>query len=94
MYPEIPASVFNHNRVGNISIYPNPTDGLVTVAADQMNEAIYCTVSDLSGKRIIRTENAFGNLSTDVSGLNAGVYLMRVFLADGTPVAAQKLVRK
>lgn len=94
MYPEIPASIYDFSAFGRISIYPNPTQGWVNIVAENAKDAMYCTISDLSGKQLMQTEQAFGNLRADVSGLHSGVYLMQVFMADGTPVATHKLVRQ
>lgn len=93
-YPEIPASVYSFAKGGKISIYPNPAESNVFVTTEQIGAPIFMTISDLSGKEVIRTEENSGSLSADVSSLNAGIYLVRVFLSDGTPVASHKLIRK
>ncbi len=66
-----------------VTIYPNPTNGIVTVSTGDA-KAVKATVSTLHGVRLnLRAKQlGAGTLSFDVSGQPAGIYLLQVE-ADG-----------
>ena len=84
-------STNNFELSSKLSIYPNPTKNLVTLA---LNGIDFTKVSlfDLNG-RTIQTVNANSNKTTlDLSGLTSGIYLAKLETADGT--AIQKIVKE
>lgn len=72
-----------------ISVYPNPSTGVFTVALDQ--EASY-EVYDLSGKLI--TQGALSDLNNkvDISGVSNGLYFITVSTTSGS--VTEKLVKE
>ncbi len=66
-----------------VTIYPNPTNGIVYVATGAAKE-VKATISTLHGVglNLKAKQLGAGNLSVDVSGQPAGIYLLRVE-ADG-----------
>lgn len=84
-------STTNFELYSKLSIYPNPTNGLVGL---ELNGVTFTKVSlfDLNG-RTIQTVNANSNKATlDLSGLTSGIYLAKIETAEGTTV--QKIVKE
>ncbi|QBA23005.1 T9SS type A sorting domain-containing protein [Chryseobacterium indologenes] len=71
-------SEVSKTKVDNLSVYPNPTKGTVSIKTDKKIKAT--SVIDISGKTI-STNNSE---TTDVSSLPKGTYLLKVDFSDGT----------
>ena len=64
-----------------ISIYPNPTKGQLTVELTDLTEV---QLYDLTGKKVIaQTGNTVDTLEIDVSKLSAGTYILSAMRRDG-----------
>lgn len=73
------------------AIYPNPTNGLVTIALATA-ETFEAKVMDINGKVLLtKTFNGLENNLMDVSSLSSGVYMMELKFADKKEV--KKLVK-
>lgn len=72
--------------MANISIYPNPTKNMIRVNGASINSL---EVMDLTGRKVLRNE---GVNTIDLSGLNNGVYMLRINANEGT--AIRKIVKK
>ncbi|WP_157547598.1 T9SS type A sorting domain-containing protein [Hymenobacter sp. DG25A] len=71
-----------------LTLYPNPSSGIVQVKG----RYTHATVLDALGRTVWQqTSQTNGQPTLDLSGLPAGVYLMRLALPDGS-VAAKRLV--
>lgn len=70
-----------------VTVYPNPTNGLITVTGLGASEFI---VTDITGKQLMTIPNDSQAASTDIdlSGLNAGIYFLS---ADGKTI--QKIIK-
>ena len=68
-----PLSV-SDSEVANVTLYPNPTNGLLTIAADAEYEI---EVSDLAGRLVMSTSIAAEAKQLDFSEMNSGIYLVR-----------------
>jgi len=68
----------NENQVGqNISIYPNPSNGLFTIKSDFEGSVTY-EITDILGKQIYKTDKLIkGENTIDASSFNKGVYLIK-----------------
>jgi len=65
----------------NISITPNPTNGLITVDADQnFNVEVF----DISGRLVLSTDMSNNTTSIDISNEETGLYLVRLSNENGT----------
>jgi len=66
---------------GNINIYPNPTKGnfVIDFSDTRLNQA-EITIFDLSGKQQLKSEKKSSDkiLNVESSGLNAGLYIIRI----------------
>ncbi|MBN2174495.1 MAG: PKD domain-containing protein [Bacteroidales bacterium] len=72
----------NTNTIGELFVYPNPSNGLVTLSAQNMAGKINLRVIDLSGKTVYNDEfiNTSGILqkSFDLTDLNNGIYIIEL----------------
>jgi hypothetical protein len=79
------------NTNPQIHIRPNPTSGKLNIEASSMIQHI--TVSDLQGKILLEFSNVqSANSAMDISGLEKGVYLLKVELENGMEI--KKLVKE
>ncbi|MBQ9546644.1 MAG: T9SS type A sorting domain-containing protein [Bacteroidales bacterium] len=79
-------SAINSVSMANISIYPNPAHNMIRVNGASINSL---EVMDLTGRKVLRNE---GVNTIDLSGLNNGVYMLRINANEG--VAVRKIVKK
>ncbi|MCB9045839.1 MAG: T9SS type A sorting domain-containing protein [Chitinophagales bacterium] len=73
---EIRLGVEDIVRDNNIRIYPNPTSGTITVTSSAIIEQI--TLTDLLGKQVLSQTGGGKKVQADMSGLAAGVYIIKV----------------
>jgi hypothetical protein len=74
----------------SFGLYPNPSNGIVTIFAKEFTEPYRLTVFDISGKKIVTHEIKAAEATIDLSGLTKGVYLIEINSDDKT--AHQKLI--
>ena len=72
----------NENSINNLSIYPNPSNGLVNISFDS-KENVNITVRDISGK-LVHTDLINSNSSIDFSEFGKGIYLLDITNNQGT----------
>ncbi len=72
----------------NLTIYPNPTNGLVNIANSNAADIFNLEVTDLGGRVILSKEAAINgaNNQIDLSGNETGIYLIKVFNANAEKV--------
>ncbi len=74
----------------NVSVYPNPTNGIWNIKANNLNiETVQ--VFDILGKQVMTLAPNASEVSIDASGLNEGIYLVKMTSANGTKT--MKLVK-
>ena len=64
----------NENSLENIKIYPNPSNGLVTIAADE-NESYVIDVIDVVGNIVYSSANS-GSTKIDLTSVGSGLYIV------------------
>ncbi len=67
-----------------VDIYPNPTQNTLNIEASQVIEKL--EINDLSGKLMISIGSTDESMRLDVSQFNEGLYLLRIFLGNGSVV--------
>ena len=75
-----------------LEVYPNPTHGMVTVQLTTQQQNAMIKVHDARGKLVKQLVASQSREKLDLSGLPAGVYMLRV-VANGK-VATRKIVRQ
>jgi len=82
----------NENSISNFGMFPNPSNGEVTIASTQIGGTIQ--IADATGRmvssKIISTENTFIDLSEN----NSGVYFVSIIGTDGSSTTKKLIVRK
>ena len=71
------------NTLDQVSIFPNPTNGLVQVSLPNSVEILSVSVSDISGKQM--KANVSGN-TIDMSNFASGMYMITVNTNEGNLV--------
>lgn len=69
----------------NLSVYPNPTTGIVTVEGDGVKNV---EVMDMAGRMVMTTNNSV----VDMTNLSNGIYMIRINTEKGA--FTQKIVKK
>jgi hypothetical protein len=93
--PKTKESAAVNEMIGNtgITIYPNPTRGLLTVNIPLTeNDIARVSLYDLQGKLLMDYKNSGTTTEIDLAGLPTGVYLLRIFL-NGQP-ATWKIIKQ
>ncbi len=73
-------AVNNVENLNVMSVYPNPSEGLVTIKIDQYNGLASIKVIDFNGRVVLKLDNQqFENQKQiDLSSLQSGMYLIKV----------------
>lgn len=71
-------SEVSKTKANNISVYPNPTKGEISIKTDKKIKST--SVIDVSGKTLSTNNSG----TTDISSLPKGIYLLKVDFSDGT----------
>ena len=81
------AKISNPN---NVTMYPNPSAGVVNITMDQLNAGTMLSVTDMIGKEVYKTSVQETNLSLDLTGLQKGMYIITI--GSGNAAYMQKLI--
>lgn len=82
------AEVVGVNEIFNsVSVYPNPTTGLININSDR---TLSVEVSDVLGKKVFEQNQIQNQNVLDLSGLENGVYIMNV--TDGQLSGSKKII--
>ncbi len=69
----------NDLEFDDITIYPNPTKGLIEVGLSDVYDRIELTVFDVIGKQVVsRTFRSTNHLTADITEFSKGVYFVRI----------------
>ncbi|MEM5564231.1 spondin domain-containing protein [Psychroserpens sp. AS72] len=73
-------------NITQVSLYPNPSNGLFNVKTSNSNSLNEALVYDILGKQVATFKNTSSenDLQIDLTHLNNGVYLVRLVLEDGS----------
>ncbi len=82
------AGIENQNHAEVISMYPNPVKDYLYL--DGTMKSIYLT--DLNGKILISNTSYSAKQKIDMSSLNSGVYILRIFTGDA--VECKKVIKE
>lgn len=83
------AALRNLSVNDNVSIYPNPTTGIITISADKVYAI---TVCDLAGRTILRKSMTSAKQELDLSDINNGIYLLQ--FSNGQESFAKKFMKQ
>lgn len=85
-------SVMANNKfaLGNVSVYPNPSAGMVTVDAGSMIDSLQ--LIDAQGRVLENMHANSESVNLDLSGRASGIYFLKIAAGEGIKV--QKLVKE
>lgn len=84
------ASVEENSFTSDFSIFPNPASTEIFIRAEKTSSFFY-SVNDITGKEIFGGRANESSVRLDVSPLAGGLYICRVFSADGKIRGSQKI---
>jgi len=61
-----------------ISIYPNPTDGVVNIDFSEIIDMWKVTITDISGKQMLEITELFKQNRIDLTQYSKGVYFIKI----------------
>tara|TARA_R110000851_G_scaffold316446_1_gene479596 strand:- start:108894 stop:110270 length:1377 start_codon:yes stop_codon:yes gene_type:complete len=78
------------NQIDTIKIYPNPTEGLLYIDANNTESIVSATIFDILGKKVLQLD---GNTEqVDISNLQNGMYFLRIANMSGEVV--KKIIKE
>jgi hypothetical protein len=77
IYSDFPNAVQTVGSIGSLALYPNPANGNVFIRTDSADDLNYTIIS--IGGKVVSTGIVKSNNGIDISNLNEGMYVMRVF---------------
>lgn len=86
-------SLENYNPDFVFTLYPNPTEQLVTVESSK-EENMQVHVYDANGKAIIVSSVFEQKITIDLQTLAAGSYIFRITTKDGKPLHSYTVLKK
>ena len=88
--PELPPDAVGEHHEEDIKVFPNPSNGKVYVSAE-WQPVVEVQVFDLFGRMLLHESVGEKEFSVDLSGYNAGVYILRLVTSNG--VKTSKIVK-
>ena len=80
----------DENATGDVNVYPNPTNSSFTVEAESIQQVmVYNTIGQLVHNQVCEGNSAVVNLS----GVDAGIYMVKVITANGETVQRVSVIR-
>ncbi len=95
LFTEDEVGLANTKKLVAAKVYPNPARDIVNIEVSNYEGTAALTVTDLAGKVVISnnvTVNANGVTTVNTSGLTAGMYIVKMQLANGNQVNASIIV--
>jgi hypothetical protein len=83
---------FSDLTIDNVSIYPNPTNGFITINSEESSSGFDYNIYDIMGK-LIKNSNAEYGEQINISGLDNGDYFIKIINTDGE-VVSKKIIKK
>lgn len=88
-------STGNVERFNDMEIYPNPTTEKITIHNKNSSTRITVTVLDLMGNKLIERESISGvYITTDISSLPKGVYMINIFDNDNSKAFTKSFIKE
>jgi len=84
------AGIATISNNSDISVYPNPSTGLVNISIPSVNAATTLYVTDMIGKEVFKSSVKDVNVSVDLTNLQKGLYMLTI--SNGQSKHIQKLI--
>lgn len=79
-----------NNELLNVSVYPNPTKGILNIRLPQNSEKTTLYLNDIQGRRILTKETANTDEVLNIENLSDGVYILSI--QNGSLKTTKKIV--
>ena len=89
-YVEFTVGVKNDIHANVFNLYPNPSNGIVTLEFQDLNSANNFKILDITGKVILNKKSYLLKETIDLSFLSKGIYIIKV--SDSKSTSANRLV--
>jgi hypothetical protein len=86
------ASITELQKPSEITLYPNPTTGLITVFTGEIGTTNY-KITDITGKQILAERIYTATFQIDISEQSAGIYLLVVETENGN-LSVNRILKK
>jgi len=73
-----------------VNLYPNPNNGKFYVNLTDNSADKNISISDITGRVVFQENNINNNISIDLSGMNSGVYMVKIY--NDTECELQKII--
>ena len=80
------------NRRVNLSLYPNPTTGILNFSLDKIGENAQLQIFDISGRIVFTDFNFKSKKQININFLKAGIYIAKVKYGD--QIFSQKIIKQ
>ena len=81
----------DNEELPDVTIYPNPTDGLFTMEYESMSEGYTITITDARGIVVLRRAAADSLIQLDLTNFPSGMYLLTI--EDGMQRITKRVIR-
>lgn len=93
IFTRLNVGVFENDFESRISIYPNPTNGVINLELEGALNVQEITISDLQGKVVYQEINSSGiTTRIDLSDMDNGIYLLQIRSKDG--LKSHKIIKQ
>nr|NQU89032.1 T9SS type A sorting domain-containing protein [Bacteroidota bacterium] len=86
-----PVSVIETAKVSGMKVYPNPATDVLNIVYSRPIKHIQ--ISNLVGQMILQSENSEPAIQLDVSGLETGLYILKIETVDGFIITREIVVK-
>jgi Subtilase family/Secretion system C-terminal sorting domain len=86
-----PLSKILHNEETSIAIYPNPTQGILSIDIPKLTKVDRLVIKEVSGRIIHQSEINSNSFQIDLKNINNGIYYCE-FLFNQKPISTNKIV--
>jgi hypothetical protein len=73
-----------------VTFYPNPTKGNIIINANSIIDSV--DLIDIQGRILLTQYNSTAEMNLDINGYGKGVYLLKVYLQDGSK--SEKIIKE
>lgn len=91
-YSEIRAIRNNAQKI-NVSVYPNPCNGFIAIAIPADAGLYDAVLTDVAG-RVLRSMKGLHSQSLEMSSLNPGIYIMKIWFRETGETITERIVVK
>lgn len=86
----------NESAVNNnmISIYPNPSNGIITIKKTDLNENFKIRITNSLGQELLKNSMTENQVVIDLSGFNSGIYFVQISDEQGQTLSVKKIILK